>query len=90
MPEHNKRLPGQISEADLGDGFLLEAVYWHTNYEARMTRYGESMTSHTPGRDWTDDGGEPLVTRVAAQARAERLALEFLALLENVMEKLDG
>lgn len=38
-----KRVPCQCSEANFGDGWTLKCVFWHTYYDANISRFGKSI-----------------------------------------------
>ena len=64
--DHSARgegVPCQISEAKLKDGWKLRAIFWHTQYEASVERYGETVTNFEKG----------LLTRLDAQLKSEEL-----------------
>lgn len=71
------RTPCQISEAVLKDGWKLEAVFWYTNYEAVVNRYGNQVCSYGnfDGKELEEltKKGKVLLTRLDAQLKAEEL-----------------
>ena len=73
MPETNRRCVGQTSEAEVGENITLEAIFWHTYYEATVFWVDNVIASY---------GGydeKPLIlTRIAAQRKAEELARQFI------------
>lgn len=73
MPHTNKRCIGQISEACIGENIRLEAIFWHTYYEAEVIWKDDPIASS----DCYDEV-PVLLTRVAAQQKAEKMAREFL------------
>ncbi len=77
MPETNRRCVGQTSEAEVGDNILLRAIFWHSYYEAEVYWINNEIASYAVSpRD--DDGELPLLTRVDAQRKAEKLARQFV------------
>lgn len=68
--------PSQTCYASLGEGWLLVAIFWHTNYEAGVEYYGNHIINYS--KDIHDDSykGEVIVTRVEAQLKAEQLVLD--------------
>lgn len=76
MPVTNRRCVGQISEAEIGR-ITLQAVFWHTHYEALVYWVENEVASYDV--DPEDDGEElALLTRVNAQRKAEKLARQFV------------
>ena len=86
MPHTNKRCIGQVSEAEISEAVTLEAIFWHTHYEAAVNRLGENLAAYSVDprdarRDFDnrfEEEGRPLLTRVDAQRKAEQLAREFV------------
>ena len=72
MPHTNRRCVGQVSETRIGKNgeILLEAIFWHTHYEARVTWLSEHLINY-------DEKTSPLLTRIDAQKKAEHLARKF-------------
>lgn len=75
MPATNKRCVGQISEAQVSENIQLEAVFWHNYYEARVIWGNDTIATYAD-----DEEGQPLLTRIEAQRKAENLAREFVAI----------
>ena len=75
--ESKKRRPGQVSEAILQDDWVLQAVFWHTEYEAEVRRDNETVYSYhvSPGEE--THGNTPLFSRIDAQIKAEELFEEM-------------
>ncbi len=77
---------GQICRAKMGEGFVLQAIFWHTNYEALVSWYGDTIVNWS--KDYHDDyGGEVLVTRLQAQLMAEKLVVDFYNDLKVFLKK---
>ena len=77
MPDTNRRCIGQTSEAEIGEGIVLRAVFWHTYYEAEVYWFNNDVASYAI--DLKDDTGKlMLLTRVDAQRKAEKLARQFV------------
>lgn len=81
-----ERAPCQISEAVLENGWCLETVFWHFDYEARVERYGEKVASYHIVH-WRDERENPLalLTRLDAQLKAEEL---FEQLDRDILDQL--
>ncbi len=76
MPETNRRCVGQTSEAEIGRHITLEAIFWHSYYEAQVHWLDNVVASY--GFEEKDAGNSPLLTRIAAQRKAEKLARQFV------------
>ena len=72
--------PGQVCFAKLGH-FCLEAVFWHTDYEAQINYVSDMLVSYQKRKSDTCNPPtkkEPiLVTRLQAQLKAEQLLINF-------------
>ncbi len=80
-----RRLPCQCSEAVLKNGWLLEATFWHCDYEAEIQYYGNMVLSYHIRYDEKIKGEPPLFTRLDAQLKAEQLFEELgLDILDQV------
>lgn len=89
-----RRRIGQCCEAILGDTLedgdvMLQVTFWHTHYEAVLEINGEHITEYGP---WPDDEidamyGKPLLTRLDAQKKAEKLGRKFTKELNAVLRK---
>ena len=70
-------------------GIELKVTYWIKYYEASVELNGEMLCSHGPDSDEIDvfslSGGPPLLTRIAAQKKAESLAREFTKLFNKAL-----
>ncbi len=81
-----KRLPCQTCVADVGE-FCLEAIFWHTDYEAMLSFVAHRLVSHH-GKSFGDSyRGEVLVTRLQAQLKAEELFVDFYIRMGNLLKK---
>jgi hypothetical protein len=74
--------PQQVSKAKLQNGWELEAIFWHLDYEARVNRYGESVDHFGCFASRKEVGkmkkrGLALLTRLDAQLKAEELFKEL-------------
>ena len=77
MPDTNRRCVGQTSEAEIGGNILLQAIFWHSYYEAEVYWINNEIASYAiDPRD--NDDRPPLLTRVDAQRKAEELARQFV------------
>jgi len=77
MPHTERRCAGQVSEAEIGEHIVLEAVFWHTRYEARVSWLENEVIYYDI--DPEDHPNEmALLTRVDAQRKAEKLGREFI------------
>ncbi len=81
-----RRTPGQSCYASLGKGWELSAIFWHTDYEAVVRHYDNRITSwnKSVGDDYV---GEVLVTRLAAQLKAEQLLIDVWKELDELLKK---
>ena len=77
MPDTNRCCVGQTSEAEIGENILLKAIFWHSYYEARVSWCDDSVISYDVSPRDNDDRS-PLLTRVDAQRKAEKLARQFV------------
>lgn len=83
---------GQCCEAKLGDtpedgDVMLQVVFWSSHYEARLEINDEFITGYGPWPDDDFDDGQPLLTRLDAQKKAEKIGREFTRGLNGVLKK---
>ena len=80
-----KRSPGQCSEANLKNGWSLEATFWHCDYEAEVNHYDSAVVSYHIRYDEETKTESPLLTRIDAQLKAEQLFEEMgIDILEQI------
>jgi hypothetical protein len=81
-----KNRPNQCCYAELGKGWSLEVIFWHSNYEAQVRHVGEHIRSFRKDRGDTYPG-TILVTRLQAQFKAESLLLDVWDELNDLIHK---
>ena len=87
----NKRSPCQCSEAVLKNGWVLETTFWHTEYEASVEHYDETVVSYRTRYDEETKSEPPLLTRIDAQLKAEQLFEEMgIDILEQIDQVSDN
>lgn len=87
-----RRRIGQCCEAKLGDtpehgDVMLYAVFWSHHYHASLEINGEPVIEYHIWPDEDVDDGEPLMTRLDAQKKAEKMGREFTKELNAVLRK---
>lgn len=70
-------VPCQTSHAKLKNGWTLKALFWHTMYEARVSKNGEHISSYMLEPDEATKKDLALLTRLDAQLMAEKLFEEL-------------
>lgn len=82
-----KGKPSQTCYAEIGKGWCLKVIFWHTNYEARVEHVDSGIRNYNV--DVGDDKrrGKILVTRLQAQLKAEELVIEVWKELDVLIQK---
>lgn len=75
---NQSKTPQQISIAKIGY-FTLEAIFWHTNYEATLTWVGNDITS-SPDKP-------RIITRIDAQKMAEKMLRDHYKYTKKILDK---
>lgn len=79
-----KGKPSQCCYAEVGEGWRVSVIFWHSNYEARVEHVGDQILNYS--KDVGDDyEGDILVTRIQAQLKAEQLVIDIWQELEKLV-----